>query len=289
MSDLATTEAALDVFGTGLSQRARLITLATAQASGLPESLMAEQMTGREAINELFSFEVDALSTAASLDLASFLGEEITLKLLQPDGSWRAWHGLCTDCAFAGADGGVARYRLRLEPALALLGLRRDSYIFQDKNARDLVTELLSDYPQVRFEFDVSQELAPRPVWTQYRESDLAFLVRVLAFEGLNWRFEHEQEDSAAQQGDQQNARQAKHKLVIFDSKAVAPATPGVAGLRFHGVRASDTDDAIDSFSARRQVRPNAVGISSWDPHQLAAPAAEHSSSLEAGELPSLP
>lgn len=288
MSGPATTEATLGVFGTGLSQHARLITLATAQESNLPESLMAERMTGREAVNELFRFEVDALSTAAGLDLASFLGEEITLKLLQPDGSWRAWHGLCTDCGFAGADGGVARYRLRLEPALALLGLRRDSYIFQDKNARDLITELLGDYPQVRFEFDVSQELAPRPVWTQYRESDLAFLTRVLAFEGLSWRFEHEQ-DGAAQQGEQQNAQQAKHKLVIFDSKAVAPPTPGVAGLRFHGVRASDTDDAIDSFSARRQVRPNAVGISSWDPQQLAAPAAEHSSSLQAGELPPLP
>lgn len=289
MSALATTGAAPGMFGTGLSQHARLITLATAQESGLPESLMAEQFTGREAINELFRFEVDALSTAASLDLASFLGEEITLKLVQPDGSWRAWHGLCTDCAFAGADGGVARYRLRLEPALALLGLRRDSYIFQDKNARDLITELLGDYPQVRFEFDVSQELAPRPVWTQYRESDLDFLTRVLAFEGLSWRFEHEQDDGAAQEGAQQDAQQAKHKLVIFDSKAVAPPTPGLPGLRFHGLRASDTDDAIDSFSARRQVRPNAVGISSWDPQQLAAPAAEHSSSLEAGELPPLP
>ncbi|PJC98216.1 type VI secretion system tip protein VgrG [Janthinobacterium sp. BJB1] len=288
MSGLATTDTALDVFGTGLSQHARLITLSTAQESNLSESLMAERLTGREAVNELFRFELDALSTAASLDLASFLGEEITVKLLQPDGSWRAWHGLCTDCAFAGADGGVARYRLRLEPALALLALRRDSYIFQDKNARDLITELLGDYPQVRFEFDVSQELAPRPVWTQYRESDLAFLTRVLAFEGLSWRFEHEQ-DGAAQEGTQQNARQAKHKLVIFDSKAVAPATPGVAGLRFHGVRASDTDDAINSFGARRQVRPNAVGISSWDPQQLAAPAAEHSSSLAAGELPPLP
>lgn len=289
MSAPATTGAAPGMFGTGLSQHARLITLATAQESGLPESLMAEQFTGREAINELFRFEVDALSTAASLDLASFLGEEITLKLLQPDGSWRAWHGLCTDCAFAGADGGVARYRLRLEPALALLGLRRDSYIFQDKNACDLITELLGDYPQVRFEFDVSQELAPRPVWTQYRESDLDFLTRVLAFEGLSWRFEHKQDDGAAQEGAQQDAQQAKHKLVIFDSKAVAPPTPGLPGLRFHGVRASDTDDAIDSFSARRQVRPNAVGISSWDPQQLAAPAAEHSSSLEAGELPPLP
>jgi type VI secretion system secreted protein VgrG len=37
----------------------------------------------------------------------------------------------------------VARYRVRLEPALAPLKLRRDSYNFQDQNAQDIVTELL--------------------------------------------------------------------------------------------------------------------------------------------------
>ena len=278
--------AATGQFGTGLSQHARLITLATAQQSGQPESLMAEQFEGREAVNELFRFEVDALSTAASLDLASFIGEEMTLCLLQPDGSQRAWHGICTDCAWLGADGGVARYRLRLEPALALLRLRRDSYIFQDKHARDIVTELLADYPQLRFEFDVSQALATRAICTQYRESDFDFFARLLAAEGLSWRFEHDQPGGAQEGGDGQ--AQARHKLVIFDSKATAPQTPGGADMRFHGVRATDTDDAIDRFGARSQVQSNAVSISSWHPEQVTAPAAEQVSSLEAGQLPQL-
>jgi type VI secretion system secreted protein VgrG len=65
----------LGLFGTGLSQHARLITLSTAQDSGLPEALAAERFTGREAVNELFSFEIDALSTSTDLDLSLFLGE----------------------------------------------------------------------------------------------------------------------------------------------------------------------------------------------------------------------
>lgn len=266
-------------FGTGLSQHARLITLASAQDSALPESLMAEQFTGREAVNELFAFDVDALSVSTDLDLSMFIGEELTITLLQPDSSKRYWHGICTEAAWLGADGGVARYRLHLEPGLALLRLRRDSFIFQNKNAQDIITELLSDYPQVRFEFDVTQALAVRPICTQYRESDLEFFERLLASEGLSWRFEH---DQAADGGD----GQAKHRIVIFDSRASAPATPGGAELRFHGVRATDTDDAIDAFRARRQVQANAVSISSWDPAQIVAPAAEHHSSLQAGELP---
>jgi type VI secretion system secreted protein VgrG len=263
----------LGLFGTGLSQHARLITLTSGQDSALPEALAAEGFTGREAVNELFCFDVDALSTSTDLDLDDFLGEELTLNLLQPDGSRRSWHGLCLEASWLGADGGLARYRLRLEPALALLARRRDCYIFQDKNARDIVTELLADYPQVAFDFDITQELPKRAICTQYRESDLDFFIRLLASEGLNWRFEH---------------ATAQHRLIIFDSRALAPATPGDDVIRFHGVRATERDDAIDGFSAQRRVAADGVAISSWDPGQLLAPGFEQRSNLDAGELPPL-
>jgi len=278
---LAAAGQALGRFGTKLSQHARLVTLASSQDGALPEALMAERVRGREAVNELYAFEVDALSTSTDLELDAFIGEELTVTLLQPDDSRRAWHGLCTSAEWLGADGGVARYRLLLEPALALLRLRRDSYIFQDQNVQDIVTELFADYPQLRFEFDVSQELAVRPICTQYRESDYDFFVRLMVSEGLSWRFEHDQAEPTGE-------GQSRHKLVIFDSQAEAPDMPGNALLRFHGVRASDTDDAIDAFGARRQAAANAVTISSWDPAQLLAPNAELASSLDAGELPQL-
>ena len=165
--DALATIARLGLFGTGLSQHARLITLASAQDSALPEALMAEQFQGREAVNELYAFDVDALSTSTDLDLSAFIGEELTITVLQPDGSRRAWHGRCSAAAWVGADGGVARYRLRLEPALAMLRLRRDSYMVQDKDAVDIGRELLADYPRVRAEFQVTQEMERRAICTQ--------------------------------------------------------------------------------------------------------------------------
>jgi type VI secretion system secreted protein VgrG len=80
-----------NLFGEGLSQHARLITLASAQDSGLPEALVVERFSGREGINALFCFDIDALSVSADLDLSLFIGEELTVALLQPDGSRRAW------------------------------------------------------------------------------------------------------------------------------------------------------------------------------------------------------
>ncbi|QYF92740.1 type VI secretion system tip protein VgrG [Massilia sp. PAMC28688] len=282
--DISIDLSTLGMLCTGLSQHARMLTLASAQDRGLPESLMAETMHGREAVNELFMFDVDALSVSTDLDLSVFLGEELTIGLLQPDGSRRTWHGICTHAAWQGADGGVARYKLRLEPALSMLAHRRDSYIFQDKNVQEIVSELLADYPQVRFDFDITQPLAQRPIVTQYRESDYDFLTRLLATEGLNWRFEHDQADDDSAGGD----GHARHRVIFFDSTALAPATPGGDRIRFHGVRATEADDAIDQFRARRQVQANAVSISSWDPDQLLAPAAQQQSHLDAGELPDI-
>jgi hypothetical protein len=148
-----------------------------------------------------------------------------------------------------------------------------------DKNVREIATELLADYPQVRFEFAIRQQMAPRAICTQYLENDFDFLRRILASEGLNWRFGHEQSDTSS-------TSQAKHKLVVFDGKAAAPDMPGDSALRFHGVRATDTHDAIDQFAAVRRVQPNAVTSSSWHPEQLVAPAAERTSGLMRASCP---
>ena len=80
--------AALARFGTGLGQHTRLITLANAPERALPESLMAELFTGHEAVNELFVFNVGALSVSAHhLDLTMFIGEELTIG---------PWSSICT-------------------------------------------------------------------------------------------------------------------------------------------------------------------------------------------------
>jgi type VI secretion system secreted protein VgrG len=294
----------LALFGTGISQQARLLTLETAQGSALPDSLVVERFHGVEAVNALFRFDVDCLSVSTALDLKQFIGEEITLRVLLPEGGHRAWHGYCTDAAWLGADGGLARYRLTLSPFLAFLALRRDAFIFQDKDALGIAQELLADYPQANVRFEVTQTLAKRAICTQYQESDLDFLSRLLTDEGLSYRFEHEQaghsaDPAGARQGQGQHASKdsqahAKHCLVIFDSAASLNQWPAVSpsaslsSIRFHRAAATENADTITAFSAQRQPGANAVALSSWDHQQLLAPSAEVASGLNAGALPTL-
>lgn len=62
------TAAVTELFGTGLSQNARLITMTTAQSAGLPETLAVERFEGEESVNDNFRFDIDALSISTDLD-----------------------------------------------------------------------------------------------------------------------------------------------------------------------------------------------------------------------------
>ncbi|WP_295003836.1 type VI secretion system Vgr family protein [uncultured Dechloromonas sp.] len=261
------------------TQNARLLELKTP----LPDAaLIVERFSGREAVSEPFRFEIDCVSTQAHVDLKPLLGEELTLRLLQADGSKRSWHGYVTQAMQLGADGGFARYRLVMEPFLAFLAQRRDCYLFQDKTVIDIVGQILADYPEADWANQVTQPLRPYSIATQYRETDLDFIRRLLAEEGLSWRFEH---DQSAVAGD--DATHARHRLVFFDREAELPAG-AQAIARFHRNDATEATDTVQTWQETRVVAPNAVTLAGWDYKQLIATGAQATTIADNGQLPRL-
>jgi len=261
------------------NQNARLLELKTP----LPEAaLIVERFTGREALSESFRFEIDCVSSHAHVDLQLLLGEELTLRLLQADGGKRSWHGYITQVMQLGSDGGFARYRLIMEPFLAFLGQRRDCYLFQDKTVIDIVGQILADYPEADWANLVTQPLRTYSIATQYRETDDHFIRRLLAEEGLSFRFEHDQ--SAVAGNDHPHAR---HKLVIFDREAKLPT--GIQPvIRFHRNDATEAADTVQTWQETRLVAPNAVTLAGWDYKTLVATGAQSTTVADNGELPRL-
>ncbi|MCH2221721.1 MAG: type VI secretion system Vgr family protein, partial [Dechloromonas sp.] len=260
-------------------QNARLLELKTS----LPDAaLIVERFSGREAISESFRFEIDCVSTHAHFDIKPLLGEEVTLRLLQADGSKRSWHGYVTQAMQLGADGGLARYRLIMEPFLAFLAQRRDCYLFQDKTVIDIVGQILADYPEADWANQITQPLRTYSIATQYRETDLDFIRRLLAEEGLSWRFEH---DQSAVAGDQ--ATHARHKLIVFDRETELPVG-AQAIVRFHRNDATESSDTVQTWRETRVVAPNAVTLAGWDYKQLIATGAQSTAAIDNGELPRL-
>ena len=267
------------ILDTLFNQHARLLELKTA----LPDAaLIVERFNGREAISESYRFEIDCVSTNAYFDLKPLIGEEITLRLLQADGSKRSWHGYVTQAMQLGADGGLARYRLIMEPFLAFLAQRRDCYLFQDKTVIDIIGQILTDYPEAHWSNRVTQPLRTHSVATQYRETDFEFVRRQLSEEGLSFRFEHDQSASA---GD--DAAHARHQLVIFDRNTELPAGAQPT-IRFHRNNATEDSDTLQQWHETRTVLPNAVSLAGWDYKTLVATGAQANTVLDNGELPRL-
>ncbi len=265
-----------------LSQHARLLDITTP----LPkDTLLVERFQGHEALSESFHFTVDCIASDAGLDMESLLGEEATLRLLQADGGHRPWHGFITQAHHLGSDGGHARYRLVIESWLHLLARPSDCYLFQDVDVLEALTQMfadhLADHPQARWRHEVSQPLRKHSRLTQYRETDLAFVLRLLAEEGLSFRFEHT---------DAQDDAPAFHTLVIFDDQSEAPLCPQPQ-IRFHRAHATEADDAFQRWHEHRRTAANRVSLSGWDYKRLLASGALAESAdpvVARGDLPPL-
>ncbi|ELY7489395.1 type VI secretion system tip protein VgrG [Cronobacter turicensis] len=84
------------------------------------------------------------------------------------------------------------RYTLRLVPRIALMQHTRRSEIYLNQSVVEVVEKVLREHELegADFEFRLSREYPQRELITQWRETDLAFIQRLLAEVGIFWRFE---------------------------------------------------------------------------------------------------
>jgi type VI secretion system VgrG family protein len=257
---LPPTAQAIQALVSRFTQSSRVLRLHTPLGDDV---LLAESLHAEEAIGTGYRLRVSALSTDAGLPLKSLLGQPVLLELLAgPFQGTRPFHGHVTAAEMTGANGGLARYTLTIEPWTAFLALGRDSRVFQDKSIVDIIDTVLSGYdgkgrlaPAWRFQVDRS--LYPlRSLTTQYQESDLAFVRRLMSEEGLFAFFEHEADPDGAALG--------AHTLVIADSNdAFTPNTQTM--VRFTQPGAVMREDSIDRWRTETRLATNAVELRSWD------------------------
>ncbi|HGG9102450.1 TPA: type VI secretion system Vgr family protein [Enterobacter hormaechei subsp. xiangfangensis] len=84
------------------------------------------------------------------------------------------------------------RYALKIVPRIALLGFTKGSQIFLNQSVTEVVEQVLCKHglEGPDFEFRLSREYPARELITQWRETDLEFIQRLLAEVGIYWRYE---------------------------------------------------------------------------------------------------
>ncbi|CSC46177.1 type VI secretion system secreted protein VgrG [Vibrio cholerae] len=83
-------------------------------------------------------------------------------------------------------------YQLTLVPALERLSLRHNSRIFQKQTVPEILSILLQEMGIHDYAFALKRDCVQREFCVQYRESDIDFLHRLAAEEGLVYSFVHE-------------------------------------------------------------------------------------------------
>src|SRR5690606_26425043 len=91
--------------------------------------------------------------------------------------------------------GGAAGVELHVVPALALLGMSRRSRVFQGLSvvaiALAVLGPVLAEHGGAVCVDRLERSYAPRDYCVQYRETDLDFVLRILAREGITVMFDH--------------------------------------------------------------------------------------------------
>jgi len=251
----------------------------------LPGSgLLVEAFVADDAVQGLGVRDVIALSTSAALDPQTLLGQRATLQVSLADGTRASFGGEICEAAQLGSNGGLARYRVRIAHWIWRLAHVRNSRVWQDRTVTDIVDDVFSAYAQAarwRWSDEVDSFMdgtSPRSYCCQYRESDLAFVERLLAEEGLAWRFEQDDDGPL---------------MVLFaDSRdpAAVPDDPSIllGGARFHGAHARERSDSVQALASLRSVAPSAVTVLSYDYKSKQVVAANSPSRLDNGSLPPL-
>ncbi|WP_175196699.1 phage late control D family protein, partial [Achromobacter deleyi] len=162
------------------------------------------------------------------------------------------------------------RYRLTVAPWLWLATQRRASRLFENKPVLDIVRHVLDTYEGYvyRIAADVEgalADLAPRPYTTQYRETDYAFINRLLAEAGLGWTVLEDAEVPA------------RHVVQIFaDSRTLAEdAESASGGVRFQRASATESRDTVQALVRQRRRTPDSITVLGWHDSGKRAVAAQ--------------
>jgi type VI secretion system secreted protein VgrG len=201
--------------------------------------LLLDGCAGREAISELFQFELRMRSTNKALDFSTVVGATATVTLQTQSGPARYLSGIVTRFASVGSDMQYGHYTATLAPQLWSATLGRDRAIYQNKSVPDIVKAVLGTF-NVSFEEKLTGSYPVRDYCVQYDESAFQFISRLMEDEGIFYFFDF---------------ADGTHTMVLADStsahlKGAHSATLYCAGIA--GV--APTIERLDTFEVAQAL-----------------------------------
>lgn len=161
--------------------------------------------TLHEQFSSPFALELEVASAKPSVEFRSLLDSNATLTIWRETEVQRVLNGIVTSIEQGDAGLHQTRYRFSIRPSLWRAGLGHRSRIFQQQNFLEILETLLKESKISDYAHALRYPHAVREFCVQYNESDLDFIHRLAAEEGIYYFFEHQN---------------GKHTLVFSDDCA---------------------------------------------------------------------
>ncbi|UXP22457.1 MULTISPECIES: type VI secretion system Vgr family protein [unclassified Enterobacter] len=141
---------------------------------------------GREALSEPFRWDIEFTTPQTNIPPEQVLMKYASFRMR----SGKSVHGMVTRLEWLSTSKDQSRYRLTLSSRLALLGYTRQCAVFQNQSVPEVVEQVLRKHglEGADFEFRLERTYPPREIITQWRETDLQFIQRILSEVGIYWR-----------------------------------------------------------------------------------------------------
>jgi type VI secretion system secreted protein VgrG len=229
----------------------RILRLAYPRNDGPREQFLVNRLDAVESLSRSFEFTVELLCASETVELKTMHGKLLNVQLILLDGTLRHFTGYVFDFRRIRSDGGVTFYEARLGPWMKFLEFRQNSFIFHNKNLDDQAYAIFQSYPGY---VSWSRRLIhDDPVMVdafQFEESDFNYLSRRWEEAGCLYWYEH---------------TASGHKLMLADTTLNAPPIDGDDAIRFQGAGGSVQEDAIDAWSAVRQMASTSISVRGFE------------------------
>ncbi|EFI4238226.1 type VI secretion system tip protein VgrG, partial [Escherichia coli] len=143
---------------------------------------------GREALSEPFRWDIGFTSRNANIPPEEVLMKYASLRMR----NGKNVHGIVTRLEWLSTSKDQSHYRLTLSSRLALLEYTRQCAVFQNQSVPEVVEQVLRKHglEGADFEFRLERAYPSREIITQWQETDLQFIQRILSEVGIFWRTE---------------------------------------------------------------------------------------------------
>lgn len=220
----------------------------TVEGAAFPPETRVILARVREAVSSPTSAEL-SLVCDEEIDEDAALGQPALITIDAGNAGVRRFHLIVTGIELdARTVAERRRYNVELEHELCFLKHRADVRMFQEKSVKDIVTSVLeaAGVEASHFEFRLESDPPKRTYCVQYRETDFAFISRLLEHEGISYFIKDDESKALVTFTDMQSAFSP-----IEGESAVAVA-------RGHG-------DGIDELVFESRAYPSTVTLADYN------------------------